>query len=107
MQGAGDIRTAPPARPQPEPLYRSAEGEVALRQLYDAALAALRVPHVERWVDTPSFGRAHVLVAGQERAPPLVLWHGTAAPGPLMLRALDPLEARFKVFCPDIPLQGG
>ncbi|KAL4451883.1 hypothetical protein ABPG75_007545 [Micractinium tetrahymenae] len=97
----------PPARPQPKPLYSSAEGEAALRRLYDDTLAALPFQHEERWVDTPSFGRAHVLVAGPEGAPPLMLWHGTAAPGPLMLRAFDPLVKRFRVYCPDIPLQAG
>lgn len=99
---------SPPASARPPQLYYSAAGEAELQRLIDAALAALPAPHSERFVDTASHGRVHVLECGPAGAPPLVLWHGTASPGPLMLSpdSFGPLAERFRVIVPDIPLQG-
>lgn len=88
-----------PAKAPPE-LYFSPEGEAALRRQYDDALAALPAPHTERFVQTAS-GRVHVLECGPVDAPPLVLWHGTACPGPFMLSAgfgFGGLTERFRVI---------
>ena len=104
-----------PAQPQtprerlgePPPLYHSAAGEQELRAHYDRTLAALPFPHEERFVETPSFGRVHVVVAGPPAGPPLVLWHGTATPAPFALGAFAPLVDHFRVYAPDLPCQGG
>lgn len=100
-----ETATEAPPMPPPPPLYTNTAGEAKLKQHYDATLASLPFPHEERWVDT-SFGRAHVVVCGAPDAPPLVLWHGTAAPAPFMLLAVQPLLQHYRVFCPDIPCQG-
>lgn len=102
---AAPARAASPAKTAP-PLYASVAGEAALRRHYDAGLAALKFPHEERQLDTPSFGRAHVTVCGPLGAPPLLLWHGTASPAPFMLPTVPELVERFRVYCPDIPCQG-
>lgn len=94
------------AHSRPPPLYRSPEGEAAIRQLYARGLDELPVPHETRLLETPSFGTAHVTIAGPAGAPPLVLWHGTATPGPHMLAAFAGLAERFRVHVPDIPCQG-
>jgi hypothetical protein len=95
-----------PPPPPPPPLYRSAAAEARFSLLYTQALQALPFPHEERLVQTPSFGSVHVTVCGPRGALPLLLWHGTAAPGPFMLPALEPLVERCRVFVPDIPCQG-
>lgn len=103
------VLMAPPAPASPPPeLYFSAAGEAELRRQYDAALAALPAPHTERYVQTATFGRVHVLECGPAGAQPLVLWHGTACPGPFMLSSgfgFGGLTKRFRVIIPDIPLQ--
>lgn len=87
-------------------MYATKAGEAAIRQLYDRALASLPFPHEERTVTTASFGSTHVTLCGPPSARPLLLWHGTAAPAPYMLAALQPLVERFRIYCPDIPCQG-
>lgn len=100
---------APPVTTSPPPqLYFSPAGEAELRRLYDAAVADLPAPHTERFVQTPTFGQVHVLECGPPDAPPLVLWQGTACPGPFMLSAgfgFRALTERFRVIVPDVPLQ--
>ena len=90
---------------RPPPLYRSAAGQAALHAHYNKALAALPYQHEEKLVET-SFGTAHVLVCGPADAPPLVLWHGMAVPGPFMIRMFDPLVQHYRVYAPDHPYQG-
>lgn len=98
--------TEAPTRLRPPPVYSSAAGEEAIRQLYAKALGALPFPHDQLLVDTPSFGTVHVVVCGDPSAPPLVLWHGTASPAPFALLSFQPLVARFRVYAPDLPCQG-
>lgn len=92
----------------PQQLFSTAAGEAALRRLYAATLAALPFPFEERWVQTASFGRAHVVVCGPPAGHPLLLWHGSTAPAPYMLctPSLRPLVDRFRVYCPDLPCHG-
>lgn len=99
-------RTPRGGRLRPPPLYESEEGEQELGAHYTAALAGLPFSHEERFVDTHTFGRVHVVAAGPPTAPPLVLWHGTAAPAPFALAAFQPLTQHFRVYAPDIPCQG-
>lgn len=94
-------------RPAPPPLYYGPAGEAALARLYDREMSRLPLPCEQLSVDTPTFGRAHVLACGPADAPPAVLWHGTAAPGPFMLSSMVQLAERFRVYVPDIPCQAG
>lgn len=89
----------------PAQLYASPAGEAALCSLYDATLAALPFQHEQLVVQTPSFGRVHVVVCGPADQPPLLLRCGAMAPAPFMLcaPALRPLIDRFRVYCPDLP----
>lgn len=92
----------------PQQLYSSPAGEAALHRLYAATLAALPFAHEERWVQTASFGRVHVVVCGPPAGLPLLLLAGATAPTPFMLCApsLRPLIERFRVYCPDLPCHG-
>lgn len=57
--------------------FRSDDARAAYLRLYDAALAASTIPVTESDIDT-SFGRTHVLRAGDPSKPPLVALHGSA-----------------------------
>ena len=89
----------------PSQLYCSPEGEAELAAAYDRTRVALPFPTEERVVAT-RFGTAHVLAAGPAAAPPLLLWHGAAAPAPYMLASFPQLAEHFRVYAPDTPCQG-
>lgn len=57
--------------------FRSDRARVDYCRLYDAALAASAIPVTESDVET-SFGRTHVLHAGDPSKPPLVAFHGSS-----------------------------
>ena len=57
--------------------FRSDEARAAYCQLYDAALATSPIPLTESDIET-SFGRTHVLNAGDPSKPPLVALHGSS-----------------------------
>ncbi|KAL4855140.1 Glutamate synthase [NADH] [Chlorella vulgaris] len=83
-------------------MYRSVQGEKAIRALYDQSLAALPFEHEGRLVET-SFGTAHVVVCGPANAPPLVMWHGMGLPAPFVLALFQCLIPQFRIYAPDMP----
>lgn len=58
--------------------FRSDRARVEYCRLYDAVLAASTIPVTESDVET-SFGRTHVLQAGDLSKPPLVAFHGSSS----------------------------
>lgn len=66
-------------------LYTSKEAERRIDKLYTKTLAALPFSAHELTVQTPTFGAAHVTVAGKQDGPPLMLWHGAYNAGPSQL----------------------
>jgi pimeloyl-ACP methyl ester carboxylesterase len=76
--------------------FRSHEVRDAYCQLYDAALAAAPMPIAESDVET-SFGRTHVLTAGDLSNPPLVAVHPLAFSSTSWLPLLSTLAARHRV----------
>lgn len=89
----------------PQSMYRSVDGEKAIRALYDQCLSALPFQHEERLVET-SFGTAHVVVCGPPDAPPLVMWHGMGLPAPFVLALFHSLIPQFRIYAPDMPYHG-
>jgi pimeloyl-ACP methyl ester carboxylesterase len=87
-------------------LYRSAEGYAVLERWYDEALRAFRVPITTRFVPT-RFGETHVICAGAESAPPLVLIHGYGAGSPLWRQQIEGLAAYYRLYAPDCVGQPG
>jgi len=81
-------------------IYKNADGRAAIRRCYDEFVAELGVPIGERTVRT-RFGDTHVLVAGPELAPPLVIFHGGNVVNPVSLRWFLPLIHEFRVYAPD------
>ena len=83
-------------------IYKSPEGEARILDLYDRFQKGLGVAFDDRLVDT-RFGTTHVLVAGPEQGPPLVITHGGNSITPQGLRGLLPLlkQGRYRVYAPD------
>lgn len=76
--------------------FRSADARAAYCQLYDAALATSTVPMTESDIET-SFGRTHLLHAGDPSKPPLVAIHGSSISSTMWVPALPILAATHSV----------
>ena len=72
--------------------FRSDESRVAYWQLYDMALATSTIPVTESDIET-SFGRTHVLQAGDPSKPPLVALHGSSISSTMWVPLLPVLTA--------------
>lgn len=94
------------ARFEVRPFYRSAAAEQDAHRLYDEARAALPFSTQERTVDTV-IGRTHVLVAGPEGAPDVVMLQGGNVVSPLTLAWLEPIADRARIWAPATPGQPG
>lgn len=83
-------------------IYKSAEGEARILELYDRFQKSLGGIFDDRMVDT-RFGLTHVLVTGPEKGPPVVVTHGGNSITPQGLRGLLPLLklGRYRVYAPD------
>lgn len=88
------------------PFYRSPAAEADAHVLYDEARAALPFATAERTVET-RLGATHVLVAGPEGAPDVVMLQGGNVVSPLTLAWLAPLTTRLRIWGPATPGQPG
>ena len=86
-------------------IYRSPEGEAELAALYEEALA--RLGPVETRLIGTGLGETHVIEAGPEDAPPLVVLPGGNFLNPLCLSWFMPLAGAFRIHAPDIIGQPG
>ncbi len=89
-------------------LYKSQAGYEAVMALYDEALRRWPVSYEARYVDT-RHGKTHVLIAGREDAPLLVIFHGWggSSPGAFLEYDLPTLASRFRLYLPDTIGQSG
>ena len=82
-------------------VYRNKKQEEIIRQTYDQLLKFWGCELLERDVQT-NFGITHVIEAGQDGAPPLVLFHGVGDDSALMwiFNAAE-LSKHFKIYAID------
>ncbi|MEW6225643.1 MAG: alpha/beta fold hydrolase [Chloroflexota bacterium] len=81
------------------PFYRTPAAEAEAHALYDEARAALPFATEERTIET-RLGATHVLVAGPEGAPDVVMLQGGNVVSPLTLAWLAPLTSRLRIWGP-------
>jgi pimeloyl-ACP methyl ester carboxylesterase len=76
--------------------FRSADAHAAYCQLYDAVLATSTIPVTESDIET-SFGRTHLLNAGDPSKPPLLALHGSSMSSTMWVPVLPILAATHSV----------
>lgn len=81
-------------------IYRTPQGETIIHALYNKHLAQTGIPTQSRMLPT-RFGPTHVLLAGPEAGPPLVLLHGGNTINPTTLWWIKPLMDTYRVYAPD------
>ncbi len=81
-------------------IYKDDITREKLMEMYDKRVKALRFPVRSKFIDT-SFGKTHVLLAGDETKPPLIIFHGVHAGAPVALEVIENLQKDFSVFALD------
>jgi pimeloyl-ACP methyl ester carboxylesterase len=94
--------------PDTRSLYRSEEGHRAMMGWYDAEFERLssEVPLETRFIET-RFGPTHVVFAGDEAAPPLVMIQGLGGNAMMLQSQFRALAPHFRLVVPDVPGQPG
>lgn len=70
--------------------------------LYDATLKRLTMPYESLTVDT-RFGKTHVVAAGPDSSPPIILLHGAASSAAGYWPLINGLAATYRTYAPDAP----
>ena len=86
--------------------FRSDDARAAYLRFYDAALATSTIPVTESDVET-SFGRTHVLQAGDPSKAPLVALHGSSISSTMWVPLLPILSANHCVTMIDVIDEAG
>jgi 2-hydroxy-6-oxonona-2,4-dienedioate hydrolase len=87
-------------------IYRTVAGRDAVRALYQRDLERLGPAYASRSATT-RFGETHLLVAGPEHAPPLVVVHGANGSAVAMAGAFGALADAFRCHFVDVPGEPG
>ena len=88
-------------KPDNSILYKSAEGYQRVMAYYDATLEGMAIAHETHYIDT-SYGPTHILVSGNEKGEPVVLWHGQNANLLSWLHWLPTLTPTVQVYVIDV-----
>jgi pimeloyl-ACP methyl ester carboxylesterase len=87
-------------------IYKSAEGERLVRELYLAFLKHWPVPNQQIHLPTNQ-GETFVVASGAEAAPPLVLLHGGAANSAMWMGDIRAFASSFRVYAIDMIGEAG
>ena len=82
-------------------LFKDESARQKIRTWHDRFKARIPQPTESRTLDT-TFGKTHVLSAGPQSRPPLVVLHGAMASSAHLLVELAPLLERFRVHAVDV-----
>ena len=78
-------------------IYRSARGEAAVLALYEKKLANLAFETRSLMIDT-RFGHTHVLAAGPQDAPPVMVLTGMSTGAPRTLEWFQSLARDYRLY---------
>ncbi|MDX1359242.1 MAG: alpha/beta hydrolase [Clostridia bacterium] len=87
-------------------IYKSPQGEKLMMDFYDRMLEMWPVAYAETDVST-SFGNTHVITAGSDDSPPLVLLHGSTSNSTTWAGDISGYAREFKVYAIDMPGEPG
>lgn len=75
---------------------------MSFQELYDRAAARWPAGYSSLHVDT-TWGQTHLLTAGPDEAPPLLLLHGDGATATAWAEVAEALAGRYRILAPDQP----
>ena len=87
-------------------IYRSPEGQKKIQMYYNDVLKRWPVPCERQFIKT-RHGLTHVIVSGEEAAPPLVLLHGAGINSAMWMGDMAVYCRHFRVFALDTPGEPG
>lgn len=82
-------------------VYKDQESMNKLIGFYDKAMQDLNIPFTEEYIDT-SYGRTHVVTAGDETKPKIFTIHGGNGTTPVNLKLFKDLAKDFCLISPDV-----
>jgi pimeloyl-ACP methyl ester carboxylesterase len=82
-------------------IYKEQASMDKMLGFYDKAMASLDVEYREEYIDT-SFGKTHVIIAGDETKPAIFTVHGGNGTTPLNLKLFLPLIKDYCLITPDV-----
>src|SRR5579863_6204555 len=82
-------------------IYKSAEGERAVRERYLEMLKRWPVPNQQLRVQTRE-GETFIVASGDQNAPPLLLLHGSVANSAMWMGDIAAWAAHFRVYAVDL-----
>jgi pimeloyl-ACP methyl ester carboxylesterase len=82
-------------------VFRSQPGEKSALEVYDNLLTNWRVSYEDLFIDT-KLGSTHIIVSGQNDAPPLFLIHAFYASAASWYKNVESLSKNFRVYAVDI-----
>ncbi|MCB0501838.1 MAG: alpha/beta hydrolase [Bacteroidetes bacterium] len=85
-------------------LFKSIDGKKSILELYDQKLDSLHTPYEYLTVET-SFGTTNIIACGDEKHPPILLFHGANGCAPIALETYPKLYQKFRVYAVDVLAQ--
>lgn len=82
-------------------VYKDRAGMNKLLEFYDKEIASLDVEYCEEYADT-SFGKTHLIIAGDRTKPAIFTVHGGNGMTPLNLKLFLPLVKDYCLISPDV-----
>lgn len=82
-------------------VYNDKTSEKKICDFYDKVLRELNIDYEEHYIET-SFGKTHILIAGDKSKPPIFTLHGGNGINPLNLKLFLPLIKDFCIYAPDV-----
>jgi pimeloyl-ACP methyl ester carboxylesterase len=86
--------------------FKTKQGKTAVMKFYDSQLEQWAVPYDTINVNT-RYGNTFIISCGEEKAPPLILLHGSGMNSCMWLEEAREYSSRYRVYAVDIPGEAG